>query len=62
MADGKDYAVLLMKNVVNRMSQQRTYFQETVVSPRQRLSHIALCTGLSAMTEKERQRKGKENG
>lgn len=61
MADGKDSAVLLMKNVVNGMSQQRTYFQETIVSLRQRLSLIALCTGLSAMVEKERQRKGKEN-
>lgn len=56
MADGKDSAVPLMKNVVNRMSQQRTYFQETIVSFRQRLSHSALCTGLSATTE--RQRKG----
>lgn len=61
MADGKDSAVPLMKNVVNRMSQQRAYFQETIVSLRQRLSHIALCTGLPAMTEKEGQRKGKEN-
>lgn len=31
MADGKDCAVLLVKNVVNRMSQQRTYFQETIL-------------------------------
>lgn len=31
MADGKDSAVLLMKNVVSRMSQQRTYFQETIL-------------------------------
>lgn len=60
MAGGKDSAVLLMKNVVTRMSQQRTYFQETIVSLRQCISHIALCTGLSAMMEKDGQRKGKK--
>lgn len=60
MADGKDSAVLPMKNAVNRMSQQRTYFQETEVSLCQSLSHTALYTGLSAMTEKERRRRGKK--
>ena len=49
--------MLLMKNVVKRMSQLRAYFQEAIVSLCQRLSHIALCTGLSAMTET--QEKGK---
>lgn len=57
MADGKDSAVLLMKNAVERMSQQRAYFKEAIVSLCQRLSHIVLCAGPSAMVEKKSQRK-----